>query len=410
MPLAVLAWLGLLGLSQAWAAEPIVYVGDGQEALVRVRAALETPEAEFELVSLESLLASAEAFTEGAASVTSCAGRSVSNADLHAMAERLSAAILMGLVEQRADVATDAIPSLACLDAPADPTGAARLLLAAGTVLQLSGDELGAERAHVAARAFDQRIPWNPDWPEEARRAFDRSAAVVLVEEPQVLDWRPVDAEVWVDGQKVPPAEVERVPGVHLVQWGEPLRSVVLDLTGAASVVLPSAFEAAPLLEGPGAALGPLLDQELGQPAMVYLASRATLKKGTSSGRPEARFWKWSSLEVVPTIAPGEETTPRTGRAPTALVVAGGGAAALVFGGVFAAVNDSIARKASEDAQDDPGQGHRADCRAAIDRRTVGQMIAFSGATVLVGGLTIQFLAPLDGGGAPLVLGAGGRF
>jgi hypothetical protein len=412
LPLAVLAGLGLLGFSQAWAADPIVYIGDGEEALVRVRAALDAPEAQLELVSLETMLASAEAFTEGDATVTSCGERSVSNTDLHATAERLSAAIVMGLVEQRADVAAAVIPSLACLDEPAEPAAVARLLLASGVVLQLSGDEMGAERAHVAARAFDKRIPWNEDWPPEARVAFDRSAAVVLVEEPQPLDWRPVDATVWVDGLTLPPAEVELVPGVHLVQWGEPLHSVILDLTGPASVVLPSAFDAAPLLEGPGADLGPLLDQELGEPAMVYLASGASLKKGVSSGRPGARFWRWSPLETVPTIDPATEPGARTARGGSSmgLVLAGGGGAALVFGGVFAAVNDSIARKAADDAREDPGEGHRAECRAAIDRRTVGQMIAFSGATVLVGGMVIQFLQPLEGGGAPVVLGAGGRF
>jgi len=219
----IIAALGLT-LSTAHAADPVLYTGDAETALARIASTTETPSDYLRPVSVEAILAEGPAFAYGEATVVPCEGRPLDAAGLRAEAERLYAAILMGLVAQRADVARRAPMRLACLDSPPDVAQAARLLSLAGVVDQLAGDEGAAEQAHLAARAFDPKVTWNPEWPPEARVSFDRAMVVALVEDPVPLEWRPVDATVLVDGQEVPPGEVEVVPGLHLIQWGDPIR------------------------------------------------------------------------------------------------------------------------------------------------------------------------------------------
>jgi len=193
---------------------------------------------------------------------------------------------------------------LACLDGPPNTAEAARLLSVSGVVAQLAGDDLAAERAHLIARAFDPEVAWNPEWPAEARVAFDRAMVVAMVEEPVPLEWRPVDANVWVDGRRALPGEVEVVPGLHLVQWGDPIHSMLLDVTGETMVVLPSEFEPGPLLDGPGEDLGPIIDHTMGELPGIYVVASGGLYSGYARERRGERVWQWSRVDNLIPQAP----------------------------------------------------------------------------------------------------------
>ncbi|MBW2254612.1 MAG: hypothetical protein JRI25_08450 [Deltaproteobacteria bacterium] len=344
----IIAALGLT-LSTAHAADPVLYTGDAETALARIALTTETPSDYLRPVSVESVLAAGPAFAHGEATVVPCEGRPLDAAGLRAEAERLYAAILMGLAPQRADVARRAPMRLACLDSYPNAAQAARLLSLAGVVDQLAGDEGAAEQAHLAARAFDPEVTWNPEWAPEARIPFDRALVVALVEDPVPLEWRPSDAAVWVDGRQVYPGEVEVVPGLHLLQWGDPIRTIVVDVTGETMVVLPSEFEAEPLLDGPGEDLGPILDHTLGELPGAYVVANYGLYAGYARKRKGKRTWTWTPVDRLTSELPQQEPEPvfvdprQRRRTRARLVAVGVGAGTLLAVPVAVALNGYLA-------------------------------------------------------------------
>ncbi|MBW1881459.1 MAG: hypothetical protein JRJ84_24140 [Deltaproteobacteria bacterium] len=357
----IIAALGLT-LSTAHAADPVLYTGDAETALARIASTTETPSDYLRPVSVEAILAEGPAFAYGEATVVPCEGRPLDAAGLRAEAERLYAAILMGLVAQRADVARRAPMRLACLDSPPDVAQAARLLSLAGVVDQLAGDEGAAEQAHLAARAFDPKVTWNPEWPPEARVSFDRAMVVALVEDPVPLEWRPVDATVLVDGQEVPPGEVEVVPGLHLIQWGDPIHTILIDVTDETMVVLPSEFEAEPLLDGPGEDLGPILDHALGELPGAYVVAKGGLYSGYARKRKGERTWTWTPVGRV-TSEPRQDPEPvfvdprQRRRTQARLVAFGVGAGTLLAVPVAMALNGYLAdRHEARAGENDPAR------------------------------------------------------
>ncbi len=243
----MLPLLSLLGTASAGGV--VLHANEDPEmARARVAVAVGISPADLETSTLAAALDGLPPMLIGPGEVTACSG-----AFQTSLAEALDAAegavMYMEYDTARATLAT-ASASFTCLTEPLDPAQGARVWFLQGLVAHELGDKSAAWEAFRQARLIAPDLSWDENFSPTARPLFDGvgaelantpSSTLMVVPEP------PVDA-FWVNGQATD-TEQGRLPlvsGNHLVQIGQPTRSLSLSLNGDldAALVLPSELPA----------------------------------------------------------------------------------------------------------------------------------------------------------------------
>lgn len=233
----MLLWVATL--ASAWAGDVLMVSArsDVADAVARVAAAEHVPATDVSVLSITANLPAQDWVLVGSGRADVCATTPATLAELRAAIESAETHIAYLQRDEavtKLDAASQRVP---CLNEPLDANLAARLYYLRGVVAHGAGDSPSAEAAFRQAFAFQPSLKWDPNFPPDAVPLFESSS---ITGKPSPLSLVPAPPAMWIDGHMAT-GSVDIAPGVHIVQFGEPLITirVVADAGSPLAIVRP---------------------------------------------------------------------------------------------------------------------------------------------------------------------------
>lgn len=300
-------------LQAALAGEPVVTVGDADDAVARVAGATGRPADALTVVPLATLLGGAPAMV-GGGSATPCAGAPSTAEQLKWVLGRVEGALAYGEFDKAAAEQVEADRIAACVGGTVDAQLLARVALVGG-VGAAETDPPRATAAFTQALALDPAAAWDEAWSPDAKALF-----VAAPRRTDTVNLRVVApaARVVIDG--VVGAARAVVPGRHLVQVDT--LAIAVDVPeGGALLVVPSACPESIASDVDRAPFAALLAAGLGEGTAGFVVDDRGVYAFTA-GRPDF-------LTLQQRKTPVAQTVGRAVAATGLAVTVGGGAATL---------------------------------------------------------------------------------
>lgn len=356
----------------------LVVAGDPELARARLAGGASLPPDQIRALTLAESLPKQPLVLVGPGKLDACAGKPSTNAEIREAADSAEKLVAYVEFDQALGELDIASSKLGCLGEPADGALAARVYFLQGVVAHGRGDSASADAAFRLALAFKPDLRWDENFPPDAVPLFE--AAKVGSAAPTHLAVVPAPAAVWVDGRTQPGGGVDVSPGVHLVQFGEPLVTwrVYVDPGSSVGLVRPSSVPADAALWSKDLAkrsdLGFVLGAAFGTGQVIYVDDTETTWATTSgvgdwvavagAAKAKADADKTASFQGVDTAAlvattaavldsardDGEKAGAKRKKGAIGSGLLIGGALIMAGGGTFSGLQYGAAKSASVDA------------------------------------------------------------
>ena len=241
--------LGALLQGEAYAADPVLYVGDNANvAIAQVVMATGRGAHEFAPVSVEQLIGGRGPTILGRGAVSTCGSEPTAMQGVQeAMARAEKAVTFMDYDSGLADL-TQAQATLACLGEALDPHTVARMHFLRGVLFYFKGDKPSTWNEYYRAFGFEPALEWDENFPPGSKNIFKLAKGEAETSERVALSLVPAvsDGSLLVDGRAVPGEgrTVGVLTGFHLVQvLGDQVLTLTIQVEEGAptTLVIPEA-------------------------------------------------------------------------------------------------------------------------------------------------------------------------